>query len=448
MKVNYINQLLINIGSHAGEVYQISIKKIKMNYQKWKQNLITDHKYKDEVKTEEELARLKLAYLYVMTAIKEQNNGKLVDENIEFDKRDIRTIAEEMSKRAQREYLKLKEEKSKNSRKHNEYSDLFITPRADIDEVRKRYLKLLRDCSIQLETQIQREDFDPIKNVKMEIIFLTEKQAFSNLSDPEYKMKLDEILLFNFSPNQEEKYIPQNVAEVTYLPEKPAQKTNPITGEQYETIPMLKFGDIGTEDHTEIFITQIGNIGYGRFRNSNGKTTMSSSRELKDYRVIKRYKDPALAAKRKTATQKEGALSIWDEEIDGEVFRISGDLYENILCNPEVDPNFIRYTKEVLLSNTNLEEAIEHNGGYIGSVAVNQVNGEYTVVHNRDCLCIAKEFQKILKTVPLEGNIAIYKLDQGTLEVYHQNYTSGTYRKEILKINNKKTPNKKQFEGR
>ena len=44
-----------------------------------------------------------------------------------------------------------------------------------------------------------------------------------------------------------------------------------------------------------------------------------------------------------------------------------------------------------------MDEAIEHNGGYIGEVYVDKQSREYVVYHDQDKLCLAKEFENYKK---------------------------------------------------
>lgn len=436
MGLNYINQLLISRGNHKGQEYLVSIDRIKENYNKLVETITGRNGYPTEIAREEALAKLRIAYLNIMEAIREEHNGNQVDDNFEFDKRNIKKTAEETSEKAKRDYLRYKAQREENSRKYNEYSELFVQPRTDIEEVKRRYLKSLQEWNSQLDSRIQESEYDPVKTMKAEAILLGKIQAFENLSDPEYKMKLDEILLFNFNPNQEDLYTPHDIPEVTYMPEEPIARTDPYTGQRYYSLQSLKFGDIATGDDSEITVTHIGNIGFGRFRKRyNGDTAFSTSRELKDYKVVKRYKDPSLAARRKAATEKEGAFSIWDDQLDGEVFRVSGDLHESILLREDVDLNLLRYTQEVLLSNTNLEEAIEHNGGYIGVVGIDRERNEYVVGYKGDCVSCAKEFQKIAQTIPIDGKIVKYKVDQGILDLYQKDPRTGMYMRQRMFIN-------------
>jgi len=420
MKANYIAQLLISKNHHGINDSLISISQINENYLNWIDKIING--YKNEITKYQELAMLKLAYITIMGKLK---GKKSVDDKTEFDKTELKEQSIESSNEAKRKYLDEKHKKEENPRKMNEYKELNVLPRTDIKIIRSQYLKELKGWVEELDKNIEKEKYDPKIAQKEEAILLAKADAFDSLSDPEYKMKLDEILLFNFCPNQEKNYIPNNMSEVTYLPETPSEHIDPITQRRFYALNGVKFGSIKSGDDCEVIATHIGNIGIGRFRKSSGENTYQDTRLLKEYRILKKYQNPQISELRKKATQKDGAVSIWDDELNGEVFRISGNLHENILMDPNVDKTFVQYTKEVLLSTTNLEESIEHNGGYIGEVCLSKNGEEYTVRHDNDSLCAAKEFQKVTKIAPVDNKIIIYKIDQGKLETYIKDLSNG-----------------------
>ena len=91
-----------------------------------------------------------------------------------------------------------------------------------------------------------------------------------------------------------------------------------------------------------------------------------------------------------------------------------GNMNTKLLTSKDVDPEYIRYNTDVLLSTVNLDEALEHNGGYIGEVFVDQRSREYVVHHDGDRVCLATEFQKYATAHPevLENKAICIKLDK------------------------------------
>ena len=104
--------------------------------------------------------------------------------------------------------------------------------------------------------------------------------------------------------------------------------------------------------------------------------------------------------------------------------------------NPYIDPEFIRYTQEVLLSTTNLEEASRYNGGYIGRVSVTPDRREYIVRHDKEALCVSKELQKATNMLRRKENIEamalIYKMDEEIIELYNKDESTGKIFKETV----------------
>ena len=86
----------------------------------------------------------------------------------------------------------------------------------------------------------------------------------------------------------------------------------------------------------------------------------------------------------------------------------------NLLMSKDVDPEYIRYNTDVLLSTVNLDEALEHNGGYIGEVYIDPRSREYVVHHDGDRVCLATEFQNYTTAHPEvpENKAVCVKLDK------------------------------------
>ena len=150
MGLNYINQLLVSRGNHKGQEYLISKSRIRENYNRLVEVITGKNGYQDEIEREEALAKLRIAYLNIMEAIRDENKGTQIEDDSEFDKKSVKKTAEETSERAKREYLRYKAQREENSRKYNEYSELFIQARSNIEEVRRRYLKSLKEWNTQL----------------------------------------------------------------------------------------------------------------------------------------------------------------------------------------------------------------------------------------------------------------------------------------------------------
>lgn len=434
-KINYVTQLLISRSNTAKNHTMITIDTINANFQNYLARVTGDNGYKDKALEEEAKALIKLAYISIMAKIQEMNTEQMLGTFEEFDKTELKQQVEEEQKNIKKELLVIQQENAENGRTNNEYRTLLIPQRIPISDVTKKYIELLRAWNDDLDRQITKGEYDLEKNRKQERIIREKVKAYDMLCDPDYKMKLDELLLFNFSPNQEKRYIPNNAAEVTYLPERPRERKDPTTGRIYKGLKGLSFGSIYQGDPVETVVYHIGNIGLGRFRR-NGKITYREESLAKKYKVIKFYKDKELASRRRQVAMREGSISQWDDKIGAEIFLVSGELNESKLENPNIDPEFIRYTQEVLLSTTNLEQATIYNGGYIGRVSVTPDKREYIVAHDTDPLCVSKELQKatsmLRKKEDIESMAVIYKIDEEIIELYSRDDATGKIFRETV----------------
>lgn len=399
---DYITQLTRNLAKVERQ-HLISLNEIKSRMNMMEESLKNNFKSDSETLKLEEILQIKIAYMMLHTAYMEKYQDNKIDENKLFEKLEIIELAHNIEQKAKDEYIKKKDEKELNPRKNNEYKDLKIQVRAPIQEVNEQYDKMLIWWNTELGKEIKNNKITKENVIRNKILFDTLKEAHRNLEDENYKLKLDEILLFNFDPNQEKRYIPNNFSEITYIPEKKyVQRKNGA----YQTPSYLAHNSEGDE----LFIIQTGDLGYGRFRKKDGDVTFRSPYELKEYRVIKTYKDQNLAQKRRELNKNK-----WNQERNGEEFIVYGNINTQLLTDKEVDLEYIRYNNDVLLSTLNMDEAIEHNGGYIGEVYVDKQSREYVVYHDQDKLCLAKEFQNFKleneKKIPEDKAMRI-KLDK------------------------------------
>lgn len=435
-RINYLTQLLISKANNTKGYNFISIDEINANFQNCMERVNGANGYKDEVLREETLVIIKLAYINIMATIKKMHQEELPGTFEEFDKTALKQQVETESKSLRQELLTAEEENAENGRINNEYKVLLIPQRIPISEVNKKYLQAIRAWNMDLDRQINNGEYDLEKNRKQERIIREKIKAHSLLSDADYKMKLDELLLFNFSPNQEEKIYSKLSNWSNISSRKPRERRDPVTGNRYYGLKGLAFGSIYHGDPVETIVYHIGNIGLGRFRQKDGKVTVRDESVVKKYKILKFYKDKELAARRRQAAMREGAVSSWDDQIGAEIFLVSGELNEKKLEDPMVDPEFIRYTQEVLLATTNLEEASIYNGGYIGRVSVTPNRREYIVKHDTEALCVSKELQKAAKITEGKGSIdtmgVIYKLDESIIELYNRDEATGQIFKEIV----------------
>ena len=381
---DYITQLTRNLAKVERQ-HLISLNEIKSRMNMMEKSLKNNFKADSETLKLEEILQIKMAYMMLYIAYKEKYLETNADEDRLFEKQEIIELAHNIEQQSKKEYVKQKEERELNPRKYNEYKDLKVPVRSTIQEVNDQYEKKLSWWNSELTNQIENNKITKEYVIKNKTLFDILKDAHRNLEDENYKLQLDEILLFNFDPNQEQRYIPKNFAEITYIPEKKyVQRKNG----SYQTPSYLAHNS----DGDEIFIIQTGDLGYGRFRKKDGDVTVRSPYELKEYKVIKTYKNEEVAKKKSELNKDKG-----NEERNGEEFVVYGNINTQLLTNKQVDIEYIRYNNDVLLSTLNMDEAIEHNGGYIGEVYVDRQSREYVVYDDQDKLCLAKEFEKYQK---------------------------------------------------
>ena len=378
---DYITQLTRNLAKVERQ-HLISLNEIKSRMNMMEESINNNFKADSRLVKLEEILQIKMAYMMLYSAYKERYAETPIDENKLFPKQEIIEMAHQIEKQAEQQYMQLKDERENNPRQYNEYNDLKTKKRAPIADVNLQYKKLLEAWNNEVNEKIENDEITKEDIIKNRTLFELLKEAHRNLEDENYKLQLDEILLFNFNPNQEQRYIPNNFAEITYMPEKKyIQKRDG----SYQTPSYVAHNS----DGDEIFIIQTADLGYGRFRKEDGDVTFRSPYELKEYRVIKTYKDKNTAKKRRDLNKNK-----WNQERNGEEFVVYGNINTQLLTDEQVDVEYIRYNNDVLLSTLNMDEAIEHNGGYIGEVYVDKQSREYIVYHDQDKLCLAKEFQK------------------------------------------------------
>lgn len=437
IKMDYIGQLLIGRENNLKQNSIITIAGINSNFQRLQENVSGRNGYKDEIQREETLAIIKLTYMNVIATIAKMHGGELPGAYEEFDKSQVKQSVADADRNLKQEIIVEEEQNEETRRTNNEYRKLLVTQRIPIEEVRVKYLEYLKLATRTLDEQISRGNYNLEKNREQEKILREKARAFELLSDPEYKLKLDELLLFNFSPNQEKLYVPKYVSEMTYMPKKPQISIDAETGTEVQTLKSMKFGSISAGDETETTLIHVGDLGFGRFRQANsGKMTYRDPEKIKMYVALKTYRDKKLAERRKARALMPESLTRWDLQTDSEIFVVTGNLHENLLRREDIDKEFIRYTQEVLLSTTNLDEAVQYNGGYIGEVGLDQSKTDYMVIYDREALCISKEFQKAGEIVGLreglETKVVRYKIDQGIVEIYDRNSETGQIERQVV----------------
>ena len=348
----------------------------------------------DEIERQERRIRLKIAYLMMVKAFKELYN---IDVNTKYDELVEKQPLIDYGRKLQDEAnsnmdILLKE----NPRRVHEYAILQIPPKTPINEIRKIYPRILNEFEKNVDEKMDSGLFEDKDVVDYSTIILLLESSYNNLQNAAYKMELDDALIQNFNPNQSSKYISNSFADITYIPEKKYVQAADGSRKLPAFIAKNSNGD-------EIIIIQTGDLGYGRFRQSSGKVTFINPYELKEYTIIKKYSEPEVESFRKELANSPENNVIWDDAENGEVFTVYGNIDTKLLTQKTTATEYIRYNNDVLLSTSNLEAAIRHNGGYIGEIDLDPETREYIVVHDRDKICLAIDFQDIKRKRKEEG---------------------------------------------
>lgn len=338
--------------------------------------------------------------------------------DIQYSFNDVYERAEEYEKAAEKDFESMETRRKLNPRQYNEYRYLSLGNIADMETVNDAYYKLLETLDKQADQMLADEEPDSEQIISLNSIFKNIVAAHERISNLAKKREIDEKLLASFNSDASLLYMPYNFADVTYIPHRAinAKKGRANNLTVFET--NNSFGD-------SMEITRLAEVGFGRFRQKSGKVTYRDYSTLGEYRIVKRYADPTIEEKRKEKIPiMQGGKIIkrglsknikrpehyWDDDLGGEVFYVYADLRERILFDDSQDPDARRFVTDVLLSNANMDVAMEKNGGYIGDLSYDKRQKQYTATFDRDKLCLAKELEAIkykhrLGDVPIQIDI-------------------------------------------
>ena len=337
------------------EANYISKKQIKESYQSLINSAFLFGKTRHEYEKLEDKIKLEFSYLCLIKILEDYS------EDYEVEKADLRDKARQVFKSAE-SYKEVLREKNKNKCSYiNPYQNLLLGNSATHVEIIRGYERQLTVIARLLDLELNKIEIDPKQIIECFATFLLQKQSFEILSNPLNKREIDEEILINFNPNQEELYSKVGIDDLSYIPEK--------DGEIYKM--KNKFNDI-------IMFQKIGTLGYEKFKTRTGKTSFRDNYTLQNYRVRKEYK---------SFIDME-----YEKDIPTREFNIFTDLNISQLTS---DPEFTALHADILFSDLNLEQAQLHNAGYIGEIIRNE-NGKYDVYHYQDKLCACKEYEKQL----------------------------------------------------
>ncbi len=294
----------------------------------------------------EDKIKLTFSYLCLLKILEDYSD------DYEYDKKDIRDKARQIFESAE-SYKEVLREKNKSKCEYiNPYQNLLLGNSSTKVDIIRGYERQIKVINKILELEIPKKDIDPKQIIESYATFLLQKMSFEILMDPIQKRKIDEEILLNFNPNQENLYVKEGINDLSYiedLDENIYKMTN-------------KFNDI-------IMFQKIGTLAYG----FSFKDTFT----LQNYRVKKIY--VSLANENEEPAEKE--------------FNIFTCLDISKLTS---DQDFTALHADILFSDLNLEIATKCNASYIGEIVKNN-NGKYDVYHYQDKLCACKEYKKLLR---------------------------------------------------
>lgn len=396
---NYIDQLTKTKNSIDQENL-ISRNLIKKKYKQLELGLKNKVTEKQSVSYLEAEIELKLAYINMLIALKENNIYAYQNADMLFEKKELARQASDIFRLSYTDAMKKESLQDADLKKYNSYKDLHIKDDILPEKINQKYKKQLNLFIKELDTIIEQNSYSRKNQIKLQALYLNMKTAYKTLENPIEKAILDEELSLNFNPNREDLFEEKNIAELTYVPQK--SLTDPITKEKYKPIYFLH-----NSRYDEIIIEPLAEVGFGKYRQSDGKLTFQSPYALKEYCIIKKYENDELAQARRKEVEKGNTQSEWDDFFDGEKFIVYGNIDYAVLTNAQENSEYSRYNMDVLLSNINLETAIEHNGGFIGNIARDSETNDYIVFYDQDKLCAAKKIQEIRKKTKIDRPIRI-----------------------------------------
>lgn len=336
----------------------------------------------------------------------------------QYDYNKIAEIAEGYERAAIRDFEEMETRRKEDPKFYNEYRYLGLRRISNEAKVDEAYFELLDTIDSQAEEMLGDEEPEDDQIIALNSVFKNIIAAYDRVSGRLKKRRIDELILTPSNADQSSLYIPNNFADVTYIPHKAINQRKGRPGNLTIFTMQNSFGD-------NIEITRMAEVGFGRFRQPDGKITYRDYSTLGEYQIVKRYQDPVVAQERKSAIPvvRDGKVvtrgisrntkrqdHYWDEDLCGEVFYVLGDLRERILFDESQDPLARRFTANVLLSNGNLDIALDKNGGYIGDMSFDKEKGRYVPAYDQDKLCVAKELDAIkykhrLGDVPIQIDI-------------------------------------------
>lgn len=236
----------------------------------------------------------------------------------------------------------------------NPYRNLSVPQNAENYKINTSYGLQITNLKKELEKEEEKTFKDLDKIISLYAYYLLFKEAREILLDKKMRRKSDEEISLGFNSNQEDYFSKNMVSNVKFIP---------ISGKSISYEIKNRYGDIISFEH-------MGSLEYGQF--GKKRPLFQDKETLQKYSIHKKY----------------NSLPNDDGTIPEKDFTIYTYLNINQMS---IDEEFTSVHSNILFSDVNMEEAIIHNGGYIGEVEYS--NGKILVTHVKDKLCACKEYE-------------------------------------------------------
>lgn len=385
-KYNDFYARLSRTGSQLNEQKFLSIERLQQQFENVMETLLNFKKgTENQSLILENIIKNKIAFANIIIASRETNNEKDREVDELFEKDEVIKLARAYEEKAEEIHKATEDLKKIKPVQYNEYRDLNFNEIVTSKEIESQYLQMLYTIDDKLDKLIEFGEINPNEVMELTVIFYNMRDSYKKLSNPETKREIDEKLVLNFNPNRTDLATETDFAEITYIPEK-FKKKNQQSSESPILIAKNSQGD-------DIRIYRVGTLGFGKFRRRDGSITYQSPSAMEEYIIMKEYADPVLAEKRREKIKSGKGVTRWDDKKNLEMFLVRGHIDIANLVGKSVDPSYVKYNTDVLLSNANLETAIMYNGGYFGETR----DGKKEVIHDKENLNLALEFEKVIK---------------------------------------------------
>ena len=301
--------------------------------------------------TDEERIRelIKLRFDYLVTYKIIQGNTNLTNYNdvkIEYDKICILVNQKkvELNNMARLKYERV-----------NPYRNLSVPQNADKYRINTSYTLQIENLNKGLEKEEKNYNKDLENIISLYAYYLLYTEAREILLDENKRRYIDEEISLGFNPNQESSNSNVLVSNLKYT----SCEKNKISYKMKN-----KYGDI-------IIFEHIGNLEFGQFGKRH--PLFQDRTTLQNYHIHKIYNS---------------------KNVENNLLEKDFNIFTYLNINQmSIDEDFTKAHANLLFSDVNLEEAIEHNGGYVGEVEYDD-EGKVIIVHENDKLSACIEFAK------------------------------------------------------